>query len=130
VVVHKWLSRWVIYEQSHLKCLGGEDKKMIVEENEATKRFFNDLMRMYSPNDDMSAGEIISRGSGEDMDELMLEIELSDPDIFDPCDIDYVSSHPAMTDPVIAISRRPLADSRRKWHISRVIIGARNNFSA
>jgi hypothetical protein len=64
-----------------------------------------------------------------------LKIELSDPEINEDMNdpdmlLDFLDSPQVNPEPIVAITRHPLSDSRKNWKISKVIIGTRRCYSA
>lgn len=110
---------------------------MILDENEINHRFFNDLFRYYGgkgiPAVSSSVRQFLSDEKEEEevnMEEIdFTELEM---DAYDPEEVDFsfLEKPTGAPPPLIAITKRPVLDSRKKWKISNVVIGPRNCYSA
>jgi len=105
---------------------------MIVDEAEIGQRFLIDLLRMESEGDIKSKSrDQLPQAFGENVEDILMELELSDPEINEPdFSLDNLDSHAYFPDPIVAITRHPLSDSRKNWKISKIIIGTRRCYSA
>lgn len=114
-----------------------KDKKiMIVDEKEIGQRFLIDLLRMEGMGELKSTNQSHASHSFDgNIEDILLEIELSDPeineDINDPDMFADFADYPQQSpEPIVAITKHPLSDSRKNWKISKVIIGTRRCYSA
>ncbi|MBI5558831.1 MAG: hypothetical protein HY885_14485 [Deltaproteobacteria bacterium] len=104
---------------------------MIVDEEEIGQRFLVDLLRMQGKGDlEKASAENTAESFDENLAAIMLELEMADEDINEPDCWDFISVHEEAPEPIVAITRRPLSDSRKNWKIGKVIVGARRCFSA
>lgn len=109
---------------------------MIVDEKDISQRFFIDLLRMEGKGDLISTAPKNGPHSYDgNIEDILLEIELSDPeineDINDPfSNTDYADYPQASPEPIVAITKHHQSDSRKNWKISKVIIGTRRCYSA
>lgn len=103
---------------------------MIVDEELLNQRFFNDLLRSYRENGAVAVSTPCGMSSIE-YQEILQEIEMSDPDFGDTdYEFDFPSFDLTSNDPFIAVTKTPLSDSRKKWKFSRFVIGTKKFFSA
>jgi hypothetical protein len=104
---------------------------MIVDEEEVGQRFLIDLLRMEGNGDIRSKTKDTLQAFGENVEDILMELELSDPEINEPdFSLDNLDSQVYSPEPIVAITRHPLSDSRKNWKISKIIIGTRRCYSA
>jgi len=114
-----------------------KDKKiMIVDEKEIGQRFLIDLLRMEGKGELISTTQShVPQSFDGNIEDILLEIELSDPEINDDINdpemfADFADYPQFSPEPIVAITKHPLSDSRKNWKISKVIIGTRRCYSA
>ena len=109
---------------------------MIVDEKDLGQRFLIDLLRMEGKGDLISsATKHVPQSFDGNIEDILLEIELSDPEINEDADdlfanADYADYPQATPEPIVAINKHHLSDSRKNWKISKVIVGTRRCYSA
>ena len=112
-----------------------DEKIMIVDEKEIGQRFLIDLLRMEGKGELISTESHVPQSFDGNIEDILLEIELSDPEINEDMNdpdafMDFVDSPQVNPEPIVAITKHPLSDSRKNWKISKVIIGTRRCYSA
>lgn len=112
-----------------------DGKIMIVDEKQVGQRFLIDLLRMEGKNEFTEEVQAKNKLSNdEDFENILLELELSDPDINeDIINTDFSESYDSKQidhDQLIAITRQNLSDSQKSWRVTKVIIGMRKCYSA
>ena len=109
---------------------------MIVDEKEIGQRFLIDLLRMEGKGDLYSTAQShVPQSFAGNIEDILLEIELSDPEINEAMNepdmfADFVDPPQVSPEPIVAITKHHLSDSRKNWKISKVIIGTRRCYSA
>ena len=109
---------------------------MIVDEKAIGQRFLIDLLRMEGKGDVISTASKTGPQSYDgNIEDVLLEIELSDPEINDDmndpfANADYADYPQSSPEPIVAITKHHQSDSRKNWTISKVIIGTRRCYSA
>ncbi len=97
---------------------------MILDENDIDRQFFKTLMLMYT---DKEAKEVQEKVD----DEILLEIELANLDL-DESELDFGQFFvpEKKAEPIIAIMKRPICDSRKNWKVDKLVVGSRSIYSA